>query len=185
MSLATFPNCSITLSCSDGGGGAGCDGVGAPAEGCVTATSWKFLTDATVTLPLKLRHQHCNWSCHRGALLRRTNGRSLHSSLSPRDWPPLLELPIEMSENRVLLNRMDRSLIDDLRRRCCQMTHQGSEQGHCPPEMGQCHQPQWTRQVWSASHSSSAEGPGSPKRSAHTKPVLYCRCWMGPSATPS
>lgn len=38
------------------------------------ATSWKFLTEATVTRPLKFRHQHCNCSCHRGDLFCSTSG---------------------------------------------------------------------------------------------------------------
>lgn len=101
MSFPTFPNCRIILSCSDG---AGWDGVGAPAAGCVAAISWKFLTEATVTRPRKFRHQHCNCSCHLGALFRRTNGLSLPSSSSPR-------VPT-MSENRELLNSIEWSMID-------------------------------------------------------------------------
>lgn len=45
------------------------------AAAAAAATSWKFLTEATVTLPRKLRHQHCNCSCHLGALFRRTKAR--------------------------------------------------------------------------------------------------------------
>ena len=92
ISLPTLPNCRIILSCS---GGAGWDGVGAPAAGSVAAISWKFLTDATVTRPRKFKHQHCNCSCHLGGLFFRTKGLSLPSSSSY--WGP----PI--SENRALL----------------------------------------------------------------------------------
>lgn len=96
ISFPTLPNCRIILSCS---GGAGWDGVGAPAGGWVEAISWKFLTDATVTRPRKLRHQHCNCSCHLGGLFFRTNGLVLPSSSSLHD-PPI-------SENLELLNSME------------------------------------------------------------------------------
>lgn len=99
ISLPTLPNCRIILSWSEAGG---CDGVGAPAAGCVAAISWKFLTEATVTLPRKLRHQHCSCSCHLGGLFRRTSGLSFPSSSSSRG-------PI-MSENRELLNSVELSI---------------------------------------------------------------------------
>lgn len=62
MSLPIFPNCKITLSCS---------ASDTLCEGSTAATSWKFFTEATVTRPLKLRHQHCNCSCHLGDLFLR------------------------------------------------------------------------------------------------------------------
>lgn len=65
MSFPIFPNCKITFSCS---------AAGMLREGSKAATSWKFFTEATVTRPLKLRHQHCNCSCHLGALFLRTSG---------------------------------------------------------------------------------------------------------------
>lgn len=71
MSFPTFPNCSITLSCSGGGGGGG--GWDVPAAGGA-AINWKFLTEAIVTRPLKFKHQHCNCSCHLGDLFFRTKG---------------------------------------------------------------------------------------------------------------
>ena len=92
MSFPTFPNWRMILSCS---GGAGWDGVGAPAAGCVAAINWKFFTDATVTRPRKFRHQHCNCSCHLGALFLRTKGLALPSSSSHGP---------QTSENRELLN---------------------------------------------------------------------------------
>uniref|UniRef100_A0A7C8ZJY1 Uncharacterized protein n=1 Tax=Opuntia streptacantha TaxID=393608 RepID=A0A7C8ZJY1_OPUST len=100
MSLPTFPNCRMILSWSEDG--AGWDGVGAPAEGWFAAISWKFLTEATVTLPRKLRHQHCNCSCHLGALFLRTKGLSLPSSSSSRG--PTI------SENLELLNSAEWSI---------------------------------------------------------------------------
>lgn len=104
----------MTLSCSGGGGGTGCDGVGAPAAGCVAAMSWKFLTEATVTRPRKFKHQHCSCSCHLGALFWRIKGVSLHSSSSLNTRPPILgPSPIEMSENWVLLKCMEWSITDD------------------------------------------------------------------------
>lgn len=99
ISFPTLPNCRMILSCS---GGAGCDGVGAPAAGCVAAISWKFLTEATVTRPRKFKHQHCNCSCHLGALFRRTSGLSFPSSSSSLDTT--------MSENLELLNSTDWSM---------------------------------------------------------------------------
>jgi len=109
ISFPTLPNCRIILSWSDW---VGCDGVGVPAAaaaaaaaagaGCIAAISWKFLTDATVTLPRKFRHQHCNCSCHLGALFRRTNGLSFPSSSSSRG-------PI-ISENLELLNSVELSI---------------------------------------------------------------------------
>lgn len=61
-SFPTFPNCRITFSwaCSE-----------TPFLG--EATSWKFLTEATVTRPLKFRHQHWRCSCHLGDLFRNTS----------------------------------------------------------------------------------------------------------------
>lgn len=94
ISFPTLPNCSMILSCS---GGVGCDGVGAPAAGCVAAISWKFFTEATVTRPRKFKHQHCNCSCHLGALFLRINGLSFPSSSSS-------SLAMAMSENLELLN---------------------------------------------------------------------------------
>lgn len=76
--------------------------MGAPAAGCVAAISWKFFTDATVTLPRKLRHQHCSCSCHLGALFRRIRGLSFPSSSSSRG--PTI------SENRELLNSVEMSI---------------------------------------------------------------------------
>lgn len=67
----------------------------------MAAINWKFLTDATVTLPRKFRHQHCSCSCQRGALFFRTKGLVLQSS------PSLVDTPI--SENRALLNSVVRS----------------------------------------------------------------------------
>lgn len=55
-SSPTFPNWRITFSFS------------CPAPSPREATSWKFFTEATVTRPLKLRHQHWSCSCHLGAL---------------------------------------------------------------------------------------------------------------------
>lgn len=103
--MATLPNWRMILSCSVG---AGCAGVGAPAVGCVAAISWKFFTEAMVTRPRKLRHQHCSCSCHRGALFRRTSGFILASS------SPSAPLAPAISENRALLKSMERSKIDDL-----------------------------------------------------------------------
>jgi len=96
ISLATLPNCKITVSWlddEDGPDAWGCvctPGAQAPAEagGGTEATSWKFLTDATVTRPRKLRHQHCSCSCHLGALLCRTRGLSLSASSPPCGFPP-------------------------------------------------------------------------------------------------
>ena len=65
MSFPIFPNCKITLSCS---------AAEILCDGSTAATSWKFLTEATVTRPLKFKHQHCSCSCHLGALFLRTSG---------------------------------------------------------------------------------------------------------------
>jgi hypothetical protein len=65
ISLPIFPNWRITFSCS---------AAGMFREGSTEATSWKFFTDATVTRPRKLRHQHCSCSCQRGALFFSTRG---------------------------------------------------------------------------------------------------------------
>jgi len=67
MSFPIFPNCKITLSWS---------AAGTLWDGSALATSWKFLTEATVTRPLKFRHQHCSCSCHLGALFLRTRSSS-------------------------------------------------------------------------------------------------------------
>lgn len=64
ISFPILPNCRITFSCS---------AAGMFSDGSTEATSWKFFTDATVTRPLKFRHQHCNCSCHLGALFLRTS----------------------------------------------------------------------------------------------------------------
>lgn len=65
ISFPIFPNCKITFSCS---------AADMLRDESTLATSWKFLTEATVTRPLKFRHQHCNCSCHLGALFFRTSG---------------------------------------------------------------------------------------------------------------
>ena len=65
MSFPIFPNCKITFSCSE---------AGTLWDVSTAATSWKFLTEATVTRPLKFRHQHCSCSCHLGALFLRISG---------------------------------------------------------------------------------------------------------------
>lgn len=65
MSFPIFPNCKITFSCS---------AAETLWDGPTAATSWKFLTEATVTRPLKFKHQHCSCSCHLGALFLRTSG---------------------------------------------------------------------------------------------------------------
>uniref|UniRef100_A0A2P2JYW1 Tubby-like F-box protein n=1 Tax=Rhizophora mucronata TaxID=61149 RepID=A0A2P2JYW1_RHIMU len=65
MSLPILPNCKRTFSC--------CSAV-TFWEGSTAATSWKFLTEATVTRPLKFRHQHCSCSCHLGALFFNIRG---------------------------------------------------------------------------------------------------------------
>lgn len=71
ISFPIFPNCKITFSCS---------AAGMLWEGATAASSWKFFTEATVTQPLKSRHQHCSCSCHLEALIfstrdsRRGNG---------------------------------------------------------------------------------------------------------------
>jgi len=65
MSFPIFPNCKITFSCS---------AAETLWDGSTAATSWKFLTEATVTRPLKFRHQHCSCSCHLGALFFSTMG---------------------------------------------------------------------------------------------------------------
>lgn len=65
MSFPIFPNCRITLSCCS---------AETLWDGSTAATSWKFLTEATVTRPLKLRHQHCSCSCHLGDLFFKTSG---------------------------------------------------------------------------------------------------------------
>ena len=67
ISFPIFPNWRITFSCS---------AAGMLRDGSTEATSWKFLTDATVTRPRKLRHQHCSCSCQRGDLFFRTRGSS-------------------------------------------------------------------------------------------------------------
>ena len=97
MSFPTFPNWRMILSCS---GGPGCDGVGAPAPGCIAAINWKFLTDATVTRPRKFRHQHCSCSCHLGGLFFSTKGL-----IFPSSSPSNAARPI--SENLALLNSME------------------------------------------------------------------------------
>lgn len=68
--------------------------------GWVAAINWKFFTEATVTRPRKFRHQHCNCSCHLGALFLRTNGLDL---LSPQSSFVILA----MSANRELLNSVE------------------------------------------------------------------------------
>lgn len=121
MSFPTLPNCRMILSWSvwagweeatdappPGGGGGG--------GGWVAAINWKFLTDATVTRPRKLRHQHCNCSCHLGALFLSTKGLafpSSSSSLVPMPNPP------PMSENLALLNSVEwsRDLENDMLRK--------------------------------------------------------------------
>ena len=57
-----FPNWSSTVSPSP---------PPSPPAGGGAATNWKFFTEATVTLPWKLRHQHWRCSCHLGALFLR------------------------------------------------------------------------------------------------------------------
>lgn len=59
VSSPTFPNCSNTVSSSPFPPGW---------LWSIVATSWKFLTEATVTLPWKFKHQHSKCSCHLGAL---------------------------------------------------------------------------------------------------------------------
>lgn len=65
LSLPILPNCNITFSTS---------AAGMPGEALASAPSWKFFTEATVTRPLKLRHQHCSCSCHLGPLFLSTSG---------------------------------------------------------------------------------------------------------------
>lgn len=96
----------MILSGSDWGGwGGGTTPPVTTSVAAAAATSWKFLTEATVTLPRKLRHQHCNCSCHLGALFRRTKGPSFDSS--PSSSGP------KMSENRELLNSAELSIAFD------------------------------------------------------------------------
>lgn len=107
ISFATLPNCNITLSCSDGA--AGSDSIGAPAAGCIADINWKFFTEAIVTRPRKLRHQHCSCSCHLGALFRSTNGLSfIWSPSSPS------RVPTVISEKRELLKSIEWSIMEDL-----------------------------------------------------------------------
>lgn len=107
ISFATLPNCNITLSCSDGA--AGSDSIGAPAAGCIADINWKFFTEAIVTRPRKLRHQHCSCSCHLGALFRSTNGLSfIWSPSSPS------RVPTVISEKRELLKSIEWSMMEDL-----------------------------------------------------------------------
>jgi len=99
MSFPTFPNWSMILSdvC--------------PASQSLTATSWKFLTEATVTRPWKFKHQQRNCSCHRGALLLSTNGgsprllpESLHDALLLRNG---FEWDLKTGDDRLEKELMD------------------------------------------------------------------------------
>lgn len=114
MSFPTFPNCNMILSgpsvWPDGCGwvrGWGCGWGWGWGCGWFAAMSWKFLTDATVTRPLKFKHQHWSCSCHLGGLFLSTSGGEFRSfpSSNTTSWSSL-NGP-RMSENRALLKSFE------------------------------------------------------------------------------
>ena len=121
ISFPTLPNWRITLSCSGGAAGAELPAT-CVGSGCLTATSWKFLTDATVTRPRKFRHQHCNCSCHLGCLFFKTNGLKFVSA-----WSSSQDTPI--SENLELLKSTERWSNDDLENEMLLRNESSKERG--------------------------------------------------------